>query len=162
MGRNKKTNVLWTEEMIVDLKTMPKFEFMKKHQLSSNDRYSKMVELNVSAGTGFGLRSKIGAAISPEALAILGTDTDVAIAQRLGVSNQTVKRYRIAHGIPIFRGELNLETLIAQKSPLLLKAKGYFMKKFSDNGIPISEMSDRDVVKNVMIYFCKKIDDGEI
>jgi hypothetical protein len=102
-------------------------------------------------------------------VALLGTMPDRDLAKKFGLILGRVRNKRTSMGIPKYR-EFNLKKSLslstAQFEPddfsRLEQARQHYIQRAHKHGLPITTLSNNDVLTGVLRYFCEKIDNGEI
>ena len=98
-------HVLWTDEMLALLGKEVDAELARRWGISKASVIAKRQELEIApaAATGTITGSSKRFEWTPEAVALLGKQSDAKVAELLGLSRLTVYNARVARGIPAGR-----------------------------------------------------------
>ena len=98
-------HVLWTDEMLAVLGKEVDAELARRWGISKASVIAKRQELEIApaAATGTNTGSSMRFEWTPEAVALLGQQSDAKVAELLGLSRLTVYNARVARGIPAGR-----------------------------------------------------------
>ena len=98
-------HVLWTDEMLALLGKEVDAELARRWGISKASVIAKRQELEIApaAATGTTTGSSKRFEWTPEAVALLGKQSDAKVAELLGLSRLTVYNARVARGIPAGR-----------------------------------------------------------
>ena len=98
-------HVLWTDEMLALLGKEVDAELARRWGISKASVIAKRQELEIApaAATGTNTGSSKRFEWTPEAVALLGQQSDAKVAELLGLSRLTVYNARVARGIPAGR-----------------------------------------------------------
>ena len=102
MGR---PSIAWTDEMLALLGKEVDAELARRWGISKASVIAKRQELEIAAAAAAGTNTGSSKRFewTPEAVALLGQQSDAKVAELLGLSRLTVYNARVARGIPAGR-----------------------------------------------------------